>query len=83
MGEAGPVRQRAELFPNATYLQCRKLFEQKRTAFGKIEVQEMRSGSAARPQTPREDDIMATWAFLTGHIVHAATSSFAHLHVWP
>ena len=64
----------AELFdPPATYLQCRKYFEQKRTAFGKIETFEMRSGSAARERTAREEEIMETWSFLKGHIAHIPT----------
>lgn len=61
--------------PPATYLQCRKFFEQKRTAFGKIEATEMKSGSEARDRTSREDDIMDTWGFLTGHIAHSSTTS--------
>ena len=36
----------AELFPGSDYLQCRKFFEQKRTAFGKIEAREQKSGAA-------------------------------------
>ena len=65
----------SELFQGATYLQCRKYFEQKRTAFGKIEAQEQKSGAEARPRTLREEIIMETWAFLGGHIAHAATAS--------
>ena len=66
----------ADLFtPTPTFLQCRKYFEQKRTAFGKIETFEMRSGSAARERTAREEEILETWSFLKGHIVHAATTA--------
>ena len=64
--------------PPATFLQCRKYFEQKRTAFGKIETFEMRSGSAARERTTREQDIMETWSFLKGHIAHIPTVSSQH-----
>ena len=71
--------QCGELFtPQATYLQCRKYFEQKRTAFGKIETFEMRSGSSARERTAREEQIMETWSFLKGHIAHIPTVSSQH-----
>ncbi|MPC38782.1 hypothetical protein E2C01_032298 [Portunus trituberculatus] len=68
-------QQCASLFPNATHLQCRKYFEQKRTTFGKIEAMEMKSGAEARARTAREEDIMDTWFFFKGHIAHAATTS--------
>ena len=67
--------QCAALFPGATYLQCRKYFEQKRTAYGKIEAAEMKSGSDVKPRTPREQEIMETWAFFKGHIAHASHTS--------
>ncbi|MEL7079527.1 MAG: hypothetical protein AAGM46_26905 [Cyanobacteria bacterium J06582_2] len=67
----------AELFPGSDYLQCRKFFEQKRTAFGKIEAREQKSGAAKRPRTARDEEIMRTWAFLGGHIAHAQTLSSA------
>lgn len=67
--------QCASLFPSATHLQCRKYFEQKRTAFGKIEAMEMKSGAEARARTAREEDIMNTWGFFKGHIAHATTTS--------
>lgn len=38
-------QQCANLFPNATHLQCRKCFEQNRAAFGKIEAMEMKSSA--------------------------------------
>ena len=69
-------QQCAGLFtPAATFLQCRKYFEQKRTAFGKIEAFEMKSGSEARDRTAREEDILETWSFLKGHISHSTTTT--------
>ncbi|MPD02653.1 hypothetical protein E2C01_098249 [Portunus trituberculatus] len=50
-------------------------FEQKRTAFGKIEAMEMKSSAEARARTAREEDIMDTWDFFKGHKAHAATTS--------
>lgn len=65
----------AELFPGCSYLQVRKFFEKKRTAFGKIEAAEMKSGAEVRPRTAREQEIMRDWGFFRGHIAHAPTLS--------
>ena len=70
-------RECAAQFPGCEWLQCRKYFEKKRTAFGKIEAKEQKSGAAKKPRTRREDEIMSTWYFLGGHIAHAHTQSSA------
>ncbi|XP_076033985.1 uncharacterized protein LOC143020922 isoform X2 [Oratosquilla oratoria] len=60
----------AATFPDCTFLQVRKLFEKKRTDFGKIEKKESTSGGPARRRTAREEEVMSTWEFLGGHIAH-------------
>ena len=69
----------AELFPNCHFLECRKYFEKKRTAFGKLEAFEMKSGSAARGRTAKEEEHTKDWGFLLGHIAHAITMSSHNL----
>ncbi|MPC74364.1 hypothetical protein E2C01_068721 [Portunus trituberculatus] len=64
-----------QLFPGCSYLQVRKFFEKKRTAFGKIKAADMKSGADARARTAREQEIMTTWGFFRGHIAHAQTTS--------
>ena len=65
----------AALFAGATWVQCRKFFEQKRTAFGKLEAAEMKSGAEYRTRTPREQELVKTWGFFKGHIAHQPTTS--------
>ncbi|XP_068231000.1 uncharacterized protein [Palaemon carinicauda] len=70
-------RELAANFTNCTFQQVRKYFEARRTDFGKIEKKEHKRGSV-RHRTAREEDVMATWAFLGGHISHERTIASDH-----
>ena len=63
----------ARNFPGCTHLQVKKLVDKKRTDFGKIEKRESKSGSASRPRTQREQNVVEVWGFLAGHIAHETT----------
>ena len=72
-------KQLAARFPDCTWLQARKFFEAKRTAFGKIEKKESaRSGAAAKTRSSRDEGIIRTWGFLSGHIAHEPTIPSQH-----
>ena len=67
----------ASHFPSCTFQQVKKYFEKKRTDFGKIEKRESKSGAPLRDRTTREEIVMTTWAFLSGHIAHEPTQPSA------
>lgn len=64
----------AAKFEGATHQQVKKLFDNRRTEYGRIEKKENKSGAPRRKRTKREETIMETWGFLKGHIAHEQTT---------